>query len=287
MTSTQTIGVIGAGTMGTGIAQVCAVAGLSVVMTDVNDERIARGRNAIADGLERMVKKEKLSNADREGALGRLGSSTDYDALKACDFIIESATENEALKLGILRQVDAVAKDSAILATNTSSISIDKLAAATKRPHSFVGLHFFNPVPVMGLVEIVHGPRTNPSTIDAATAFARRLGKRPVIVKDSPGFVVNRLLCPMLNEAALAFGEGIATAADIDEAMKLGCNHPIGPLALADLIGLDVVLAIMEEIHRDFQDSKYRPAAVLGEMVAAKHLGRKTGRGFYTYEAAK
>ena len=284
MTSTQTIGVIGAGTMGIGIAQACVVAGLSVVMIDLDEGRITRGRDAVAKGLERMVKKAKLAAADFDAALGRLRGSTDYQALRACDFIIEAATESEALKLKILRQVDAAAKGDAILATNTSSISIAKLAAATTRPHAFVGLHFFNPVPLMAMVEVVHGPSTGPSTVDAAAALAKRLGKTPVLVKDSPGFVVNRLLCPMLNEAVLAYGEGIATAEDIDEAMKLGCNHPIGPLALCDLIGLDVVLAVMQVFHRDFNDPKYRPAPLLEEMIAAGHLGRKTGRGFYNYE---
>jgi 3-hydroxybutyryl-CoA dehydrogenase len=283
MTTPQTIGVIGAGTMGSGIVQVGALAGLSVAMLDVDDKRVAKGRDAVAGGLERLVKKSKLSAAERDAALARLRGTTDYGTLSACDFIVEAATEDEPLKLKILRQLDAVAKDDAIIATNTSSISITKLGAAMKRPARFVGLHFFNPVPVMALVEVVRGRQTGDSTVEAAVALAKRLGKTPVVVKDSPGFVVNRLLCPMLNEAALAYGEGIATAQDIDEAMKLGCNHPIGPLALADLIGLDVLLAVMEVFHRDFKDPKYRPAPLLKEMVAAGKLGRKTGRGFHTY----
>jgi 3-hydroxybutyryl-CoA dehydrogenase len=183
--------------------------------------------------------------------------------------------------------MDAVAKDDAVVATNTSSISITKLGAALRRPARFVGLHFFNPVPLMALVEVVRGRQTDDVTVEAASALAKRLGKTPVVVKDSPGFIVNRLLIPMLNEAVLAYGEGIAAAKDIDEAMKLGCNHPIGPLSLADLIGVDVVLAVMEVFHRDFKDPKYRPAPLLKEMVAAGHLGRKSGRGFYTYEGAK
>jgi 3-hydroxybutyryl-CoA dehydrogenase len=287
MNSPQTIGVIGAGTMGAGIVQVSALAGLSAVVMDIDDARIAKGRGAVAGALDKLVKKEKLAAAERDAALGRLRGTTDYSALGTCDFIIEAATEDEPLKLKILRQVDAVAKDDAIIATNTSSISITKLGAAMKRPSRFVGLHFFNPVPVMGLVEVVRGRQTGDSTVEAAVALAKRLGKTPVVVKDSPGFVVNRLLCPMLNEAVLAYGEGIASAKDIDEAMKLGCNHPIGPLALADLIGLDVVLAVMEVFHRDFKDPKYRPAPLLKEMVAAGKLGRKSGRGFHTYEAAK
>ena len=282
-TSPQTIGVIGAGTMGSGIAQVGALSGLSVVMLDVDEKRVAKGRDAIAGGLERLVKKEKLSAAEREAALGRLRGTTDYGALAEGDFIVEAATEDEALKLKILRQVDASAKNDAVLATNTSSISITRLAAAMKRPARFVGLHFFNPVPLMSLVEVVRGRTTDDSTVEAAVALAKRLGKTPVLVKDSPGFVVNRLLCPMLNEAVLAYGEGIASAKDIDEAMKLGCNHPIGPLALADLIGLDVLLAVMEVFHREFKDPKYRPAPLLKEMVAEGRLGRKSGRGFHTY----
>jgi len=283
MTSPQTIGIIGAGTMGTGIAQVCALAGLSAVIMDVDEERVARGRSGIGGALEQLVKKAKLSAADRDTALGRLRGTTDYGALRDCDFVIEAATENEAVKLKILRQADALAKDGAIVATNTSSISITKLGAALKRPARFAGLHFFNPVPLMALVEVVRGRQTDDTTVEAAAALAKHIGKTPVVVKDSPGFVVNRLLCPMLNEAVLAYGEGIASAKDIDESMKLGCNHPIGPLALADLIGLDVLLAVMEVFHREFNDPKYRPAPLLKEMVAAGHLGRKSGRGFHNY----
>ena len=287
MTSLKTIGVIGAGTMGTGIAQVCALAGLPVVMVDVDETRIARGRDAVASGLDRLLKRAKLSAADRDAALGRLRGTTDYGALRDCDLVIEAATENEGLKIKILQQVNTLVRGDAILATNTSSISITSLAAAAGRPERFVGLHFFNPVPMMALVEVVHGLRTDDATVEAACALAKRLGKTPVMVKDSPGFVVNRLLCPMLNEAVLAYAEGVAAARDIDEAMKLGCNHPVGPLALCDLIGLDVVLAIMEVLRRDLNDPKYQPAQLLKEMVAAGYLGRKSGRGFYTYEAAK
>jgi 3-hydroxybutyryl-CoA dehydrogenase len=287
MTSTQAIGVIGAGTMGSGIAQSCVMAGLSVVMIDIDEERVAGGRRSVAIALDRMLSKGKVTAAERDAALARLRGSMSYEALGSCDFIIEAATESEALKIRILRQADAAANDNAILATNTSSISIAKLAAATKRPQAFVGLHFFNPVPVMALVEVVKGPRSEASTIDAAVELAKWLGKTPVVVKDSPGFVVNRLLCPMVNEAVLAYSEGIATAHDIDEAMKLGCNHPIGPLALCDLIGLDVVLAVMQVFQRDFNDPKYRPAPLLEDMVAAGQLGRKSGRGFYVYDAGK
>jgi 3-hydroxybutyryl-CoA dehydrogenase len=284
MNSPQTIGVIGAGTMGAGIAQACALAGLLVVMIDVDEQRIARATSAAAASLDRLVAKAKLSAGERDIALARLRGTTDYSGLRICDLIIEAASENEALKLEILQQqVEPRARYDAIVATNTSSISITKLGAALTHPQRFVGLHFFNPVPLMGLVEVVRGQRTDNATVEVAVALAKRLGKTPVVVKDSPGFVVNRLLCPMLNEAVLVYGESAASARDIDEAMKLGANQPIGPLALCDLIGIDVVLAVMEVFHREFRDPKYRPAPLLKEMVAAGHLGRKSGRGFYTY----
>ena len=284
MSTLKKIGVIGAGTMGNGIAQACAVSGLDVVMVDVADDAVARGIATVAGSLDRLLKKEKISAADKDAALKRIAGTTRYDDLKACDLVIEAATENEQLKVRILKQVDSLARPEVVIATNTSSISITRLAAATSRPGKFVGMHFFNPVPMMSLVEVIRGHLTEDATVDAVAAFAKALGKTPIVVKNSPGFVVNRILCPMLNEAILALQEGLASAEDIDNGMKLGCSHPIGPLALCDMVGLDVLLAVMEVFYRDFNDPKYRPALLLKEMVAAGHLGRKSGRGFYTYK---
>ena len=284
MSTPKKIGVVGAGTMGNGIAQACAVAGLDVVMVDISDAAVARGTATVAGSLDRLLKKDKISAADKDAALKRIAGTTRYDDLKACDLVIEAATENEELKIKILQQVDGLARPDVILATNTSSISITRLAAATSRPSKFVGMHFFNPVPMMSLVEVIRGHLTDDATVDAVAGFAKALGKTPIVVKNSPGFVVNRILCPMLNEAILALQEGLASAEDIDNGMKLGCSHPIGPLALCDMVGLDVLLAVMEVFYRDFNDPKYRPALLLKEMVAAGHLGRKSGRGFYTYK---
>jgi len=277
------VGVIGAGTMGNGIAQACATAGLRAVMIDVAEAAIERGMSAIEGSLDRLVKKDKISAADKATALKRVEGTTDYAMLSQCDFIIEAATENEQAKQRILAKADAAARAGVIIGSNTSSISITKLARATKRPAQFIGTHFFNPVPVMGLVELIRGLETDDATVEGAQALVRTLGKTPIVTHNSPGFIVNRILCPMINEAVFALQEGLASAAEIDEAMKLGCSHPIGPLALADLIGLDVMLAVMEVLHRDFNDPKYRPALLLKEMVAAGRLGRKTGRGFFTY----
>jgi len=283
MSTIQTVGVIGAGAMGNGIAQACAVSGLDVVMVDIAEAALTRGQATIASSLDRLLKKEKITAAGKDAAIKRIQATTRYDALQSCDLIIEAATENEELKVKLLRQVDALARPDVILATNTSSISITRLAAATSRPGKFIGMHFFNPVPVMTLVELIRGHLTEDATVAATVALAKVLGNTPIVVRNSPGFVVNRILCPMLNEAVLALQEGLASAEEIDNGMKQGCGHPIGPLALIDMVGLDVLLAVMEVFYRDFNDPKYRPALLLKEMVAAGQLGRKSGRGFYTY----
>ena len=283
MRAIERIGVIGAGTMGNGIAQACATAGVDVVMVDVAQAQVDRGIAAIGASLERLQKKDKITAAARTAALGRIHGTTDYAAFAGVDLIVEAATENLELKLRILKDVDTLAAPETVLASNTSSISITALAAVVGRPERFIGMHFFNPVPMMALVELIRGLQTSDATVDAVRAFAERLGKTPIVVRNSPGFVVNRILCPMINEAIFALQEGLASAEDIDNGMRLGCNHPIGPLALADMIGLDVMLAVMNVFYNDFNDPKYRPAPLLKEMVAAGYLGRKTKRGFFAY----
>ena len=277
------IGVIGAGTMGNGIAQVCAAAGLQVAMIDVSDAAVERGLKTIDGNLERLIKKDRLAAADKPGILARIQGGTDYAALKDADLVIEAATENLELKLRILRQVDELVSPDCVIASNTSSISITQLAVVVRNPQRFIGLHFFNPVPVMGLLEVIRGLQTADETHARAMAFAGLVGKTAVSVKNAPGFAVNRILVPMINEAIFVLQEGLASAADIDAGMQLGCNHPIGPLALADLIGLDTLLAIMQVLYDGFDDSKYRPAPLLKEMVAAGRLGRKSGQGFFSY----
>ncbi|ABM34801.1 3-hydroxybutyryl-CoA dehydrogenase [Paracidovorax citrulli] len=279
----NTVGIIGAGTMGNGIAQACAVAGIDAVMVDISDAAVKKGLATVSGSLDRLIKKEKITAADKDAALARIRTSTNYDDLKAAQLIIEAATENHELKVKILEQVDAIAAPDVIVASNTSSISITQLAAATSRPDRFIGMHFFNPVPMMALVEIIRGLQTSDATHDAVKALAERLGKSPITVKNAPGFVVNRILVPMINEAFFVLAEGLATPEDIDAGMKLGCNQPIGPLALADMIGLDVCLAVMNVYLEEFGDSKYRPCPLLKEMVAAGRLGRKTGQGVYSY----
>jgi 3-hydroxybutyryl-CoA dehydrogenase len=278
-----TVGIIGAGTMGNGIAQACATSGIHVVMVDISDAAVAKGIATVAGSLERLLKKEKISAADRDAALARIKGSTSYEDLKIAQLVIEAATENHDLKVKILKQIDAIVPADVIVASNTSSISITKLAAVTSRPDRFIGMHFFNPVPMMALVEIIRGLQTSDATHDAVHAMAKALGKTPITVKNAPGFVVNRILVPMINEAFFVLSEGLATPEDIDAGMKLGCNQPIGPLALADMVGLDVCLAVMEVYLSEFGDSKYRPCPLLREMVAAGRLGRKTGSGVYQY----
>lgn len=277
------VGVIGSGTMGNGIAQVCAAAGLSVVMVDVSQAALERGMKTIGSSLDRLVRKGALDDLGKQTVLDRIRSTTAYDDLASVDLVIEAATERRDLKLTILKQVEAIVGQDVVIATNTSSISITELAAALKKSDRFIGTHFFNPVPVMGLLELIRGLQTSDETHQSMLAFATVVGKTAVTAKNAPGFVVNRILVPMINEAVFVLQEGLASAEDIDAGMKLGCNHPIGPLALADMIGLDTLLAVMDVFYEGFNDSKYRPAPLLKEMVAAGWLGRKTGRGFYSY----
>ncbi|TDO01493.1 3-hydroxybutyryl-CoA dehydrogenase [Halomonas ventosae] len=280
--SEQPIGVVGAGTMGQGIAQVLATSGFVVKLYDVANEQLGRARSAIDKGLGKRVAKEKLSDADREAALARLDTTTTLDALQDCEVIIEAAPEQPEIKEKLFRDLSRLSHD-AILASNTSSLSLTRLAAVSERPERVVGMHFFNPVPVLKLVEVIRAEQTSDATVARIESLAKALGKTAVPVGDSPGFAVNRLLVPMINEAAFLVQEGAATAEAVDEAMKLGAAHPMGPLALGDLIGLDVCLAIMEVLQAGFGDPKYRPCPLLKRMVDAGYLGRKTGRGFHVY----
>ena len=281
--SITTVGIVGAGTMGNGIAQACAVSGINVVMVDISDAAVAKGIATVSGSLDRLVKKEKITLDAKAAAMARITGSTSYDDLKGAQLVIEAATEHYDLKVKIVKQLDALLAPEVIVATNTSSISITKLAAVTARADRFIGMHFFNPVPMMTLVEIIRGLQTNDATPAAVHAMATALGKTPIPVKNAPGFVVNRILVPMINEAFFVLAEGLATPEDIDAGMKLGCNQPIGPLALADMIGLDVCLAVMDVYVSEYADSKYRPCPLLKEMVAAGRLGRKTGQGVYSY----
>jgi 3-hydroxybutyryl-CoA dehydrogenase len=276
-------GVIGAGTMGAGIAQIAAAAGLGVILVDISDVIVERGLAVIRDNLQRMVDDGKMAETEREAVLALIRGTTAFQDLRPAEVVIETATENFDIKRNIFSQLDTLLTAQTIVATNTSSISITKLAATISHPDRFIGMHFFNPVPVMPLVEIVRGIQTGDATVDAVESLVFRLGKSPITVKSGPGFLVNRILLPLINEAFFVLAEGDVDPTEIDQGMKLGCNHPIGPLALADLIGLDVLLAVMQTIHDEFADSKYRPCPLLKEMVAAGHLGRKTRRGVYRY----
>jgi len=278
------VAVIGAGTMGSGIAQTFAQAGYAVAMVDIASEQLQRGQATIERSLTKLVEKGRLSAADRDATLARIRPATSLEAAAGADLAVEAVFENVAVKKDTLGKLDAILPPHAILASNTSSISITELAAAVRRPSQVIGMHFMNPVPVMQLVEVIRGLQTADETVATAMETAKRLGKTPVLVNDAPGFVANRILMPMINEAAYTLMEGVATAEAIDTVMKLGMNHPMGPLALADLIGLDVCLAIMEVLHRDLGDDKYRPCPLLRRMVAAGYLGRKSGRGFYAYQ---
>ena len=279
----EIFGVVGSGTMGAGIAQVAARAGFDVIMRDVAEEFLARGLTAIDKSLERDVDKERLSSDEKSAIVARIKTTTDIGALSQAFIVVEAVTEDLDVKTGVFKSLDEATRADAILASNTSSISITKLATVTRKPDKVIGMHFMNPVPVMKLIEIIRGAATTDQTYETIRALSERLGKIPLECQDSPGFISNRVLMPMINEAIFALHEGVATRESIDGIMKLGMNHPMGPLALADFIGLDVCLAIMNVLHDGFGDSKYRPCPLLKRYVNAGWLGKKTGRGFYEY----
>jgi 3-hydroxybutyryl-CoA dehydrogenase len=281
----RNVGVIGAGTMGNGIAQTFAAAGYAVTMRDLKPQFLDRGMAAITKSLDRLASRGKMTSADRDATLGRIKPTTELDDLAECDIVIEAILERYDLKAAVIKELDATCREDAIFATNTSSISVTQIAAASKAPDRVVGMHFFNPVPLMQLVEVIRALQTSDEVCNAVVTLTGSLGKNARVSKDSYGFVVNRVLIPMINEAINCAQEGVATPEDIDEMMKLGANHPMGPLALADLIGLDIVQEIMETLYEGFADPKYRPSPLLKQMCAAGYLGRKTGRGFFVYES--
>lgn len=285
ITDIRVIGIIGAGTMGAGIAQVALQSGYSVRLVDVAPELVDKARARIAAQLARAVEKERMSRTEADAALARLVTGTDRQLLADADYVIEAVTEQLPVKLEVFAALDQICRPGVILASNTSGLSITAMAGATRRPELVLGMHFFNPAPVMKLVEVVRGAHTAEAAIATAVSLAKRLGKEPVVVEESPLFIVNRILCPMINEAIFALQEGVASAEDIDRAMVLGANHPIGPLALADLVGLDTLLFVLETLHQETGDPKYRPAPLLRKLVRAGRLGRKTGRGFFEYPA--